>query len=105
MIAAGLLMTIQDAISKSLTTDFHPGEIMFFRGLFTFVPIIMIIAMRSGGIEQLVSRNLKGTLVRAILGGATSIFVVISFIYLPLADALAIILSRQSYSLRCPLRC
>jgi len=91
MIAAGLLMTIQDAISKSLTTDFHPGEIMFFRGLFTFVPIIMIIAMRSGGIEQLVSRNLKGTLVRAILGGATSIFVVISFIYLPLADALAII--------------
>ena len=91
MIAAGLLMTIQDAISKSLTTDFHPGEIMFLRGLFTFVPIAIIIAMRSGGIGQLRSRNLKGTIIRAVLGGATSIFVVISFVYLPLADALAII--------------
>tara|TARA_Y100000588_G_C14045258_1_gene834684 strand:+ start:22 stop:894 length:873 start_codon:yes stop_codon:yes gene_type:complete len=91
MIAAGLLMTIQDAISKLLTTDFHPGEIMFFRGLFTFVPILAIMAIRPGGISQLVSRNLKGTMIRAILGGLTSIFVVISFIYLPLADALAII--------------
>ena len=77
MIAAGLLMTIQDAISKLLTTDFHPGEIMFFRGLFTFVPILAIMAIRPGGISQLVSRNLKGTMIRAILGGLTSIFVVI----------------------------
>jgi drug/metabolite transporter (DMT)-like permease len=91
MITAGLLMTIQDAISKWLTMDFHPGEVMFFRGLFTFVPIVIIIAVMSGGVRLLISRNLKGTLIRAVLGGATSIFVVMSFLYLPLADALAII--------------
>lgn len=91
MITAGLLMTSQDAISKWLTTEFHPGEVMFYRGLFTFVPIIFIIAVGSGGVRLLVSRNLKGTLIRAALGGATSIFVVMSFLYLPLADALAII--------------
>ena len=91
MIVGGLLMTIQDGFSKWLTEDFHPGEIMFYRGLFTFVPIIAIIAAGTGGIRQLASRNLKGTMIRAALGASTSIFVVISFIYLPLADALAII--------------
>lgn len=91
MIAGGLLMTVQDAVAKWLTTDMHPGEIMFFRGLFTFVPIFVIVAIGTGGFQQLASRNLKGTMVRAGLGAGTSIFVVISFIYLPLADALAII--------------
>ena len=91
MIAGGLLMTVQDAICKWLTADFHSGEIMFFRGLFTFVPIVVIIALWKGGLRQLASRNLKGTLTRAVLGASTSIFVVVSFVYLPLADALAII--------------
>ena len=90
MIVGGLLLTTQDGISKWLTADFHPGEIMFYRGLFTFVPIIAIVAW-SGGLGQLKSRNLKGTMIRAVLGAGTSIFVVVSFIYLPLADALAII--------------
>ena len=90
MIVGGLLLTTQDGITKWLTADFQPGEIMFYRGLFTFVPII-IIAARAGGVRALATRNLKGTLIRAILGAGTSIFVVVSFIYLPLADALAII--------------
>ena len=90
MIVGGLLLTTQDGITKWLTADFQPGEIMFYRGLFTFVPII-IIAARAGGFRALATRNLKGTLIRAILGAGTSIFVVVSFIYLPLADALAII--------------
>ena len=64
---------------------------MFFRGLFTFVPILIIVAVRAGGIRQLVSRNIKGTGIRAVFGAGTSIFVVLSLVYLPLADALAII--------------
>ncbi|HJM90949.1 MAG: DMT family transporter [Alphaproteobacteria bacterium] len=91
MIIGGLLLTTQDGICKWLTAEFHPGEVMFYRGLFTFVPIIVIIAVRSGGIHQLATRNLKGTMIRAALGAGTSVFVVVSFIFLPLADALAII--------------
>ncbi len=91
MIVGGLLLTTQDGIAKWLTADFHPGEVMFYRGLFTFVPIIVIIAVRSSGIRTLATQNLKGTLIRAALGAGTSVFVVVSFIYLPLADALAII--------------
>lgn len=91
MIAGGILLTVQDAITKWLTGDLHAGEIMFFRGLFTFVPIIVVVCFAGGGFRLLASRNLKGSLLRAALGAGTSIFVVISFNYLPLADALAII--------------
>ena len=91
MITGGMLMTTQDGITKWLTAEFHSGEIMFFRGLFTFVPILVIVALRSGGLEQLASRNIKGTAMRAVFGAGTSIFVVTSLAFLPLADALAII--------------
>lgn len=91
MITGGLLMTSQDGITKWLTAEFHPGEIMFFRGLFTFVPVLILVMVRADGLGQLVSRNVKGTSVRAVFGAGTSIFVVLSLAYLPLADALAII--------------
>jgi len=90
MIIGSFLLTTQDGITKWLTTDFHPGEILFFRGFFTFIPIFFIV-MHASDLRSLKSRNLKGTMTRAVLGTATSIFVVISFIYLPLATALAII--------------
>lgn len=90
MIIGTLLLTTQDAITKWLTADYHAGEILFYRGLFTFVPIAVLVA-RAGGWRILASRNLKGTLIRAGLGTATSTFVILSFLYLPLATALAII--------------
>ncbi len=90
MIIGAFLLTTQDAITKWLTTDFHPGEILFYRGFFTFIPIAYL-AARAGGWRALGTRNLNATLVRAILGAATSIFVILSFVYLPLATALAII--------------
>ena len=90
MIAGVFLLTTQDAITKWLTTDFHPGEILFYRGFFTFIPIAVLVA-RAGGWQILGTRDLKATTIRAILGAATSIFVILSFIYLPLATALAII--------------
>ena len=90
MIVSTLLLTTQDAITKWLTADFHAGEVLFYRGIFTFLPIIFLVA-RAGNWRILISRDLQGTLIRAGLGAATSIFVILSFVYLPLATALAII--------------
>ena len=90
MIVGALLLTSQDAISKWLTTDYHAGEILFYRGFFTFIPIAIIVA-HAGSWRILATRNLKSTMIRAFFGTATSIFVVLSFIFLPLATALAII--------------
>lgn len=36
MIAGTFLLTMQDGITKWLTSDFHAGEIMFYRGLWMF---------------------------------------------------------------------
>ena len=90
MIIGALLLTSQDAISKWLTTDYHAGEILFYRGFFSFIPIAILVA-HAGSWRILGTRNFKSTMLRAILGTATSIFVVLSFIHLPLATALAII--------------
>ena len=72
MIIGALLLTSQDAISKWLTTDYHAGEILFYRGFFSFIPIAILVA-HAGSWRILGTRNFKSTMLRAILGTATSI--------------------------------
>lgn len=90
MIAGTLVLTSQDAITKWMTAKYHAGEILFYRGIFSFIPIIGLIIIAKN-YKIIFTKNLKTTLLRAFLGTATSIFVVLSFIHLPLATALAII--------------
>ncbi|MBH67730.1 MAG: hypothetical protein CMM58_05195 [Rhodospirillaceae bacterium] len=90
MIAGTLLLTSQDAITKWMTAKYHVGEILFYRGIFAFVPIVVLVVV-SRNLSLLSTKSLWTTLLRAFLGTATSIFVVLSFIHLPLATALAII--------------
>lgn len=90
MIVGTLLLTTQDGIAKWLTTDYHAGEIMFYRGIFAF-PMLIWFAMREGGLHTLRSRRPRLNGWRSILAFVCSIFVVLSFSVMPLADALAII--------------
>ena len=90
MIAGTLLLTTQDAITKWMTSNYHAGEILFYRGIFTFLPIIALVIW-AGTLGSLKTKSLKNTLFRAVLGSATSVFVILSFAHLPLATALAII--------------
>ena len=90
MIGGTFLLTTQDGITKWLTTDYHAGEILFYRGIGTFLPILVLV-WYGGGWRTLRSGNLPGSLVRGGFALATSLFVVLSFVQLPLADALALI--------------
>ena len=90
MIFGSLLLTSQAAITKWMTSFYHGGEILFYRGIFTFIPIIFLV-LWAGDINLLRTRSFNSTFLRAVLGSATSVFVVLSFTYLPLATALAII--------------
>lgn len=36
----GFLISLQDAVTKWLTGGYPIGEVIFFRGLFTFLPIV-----------------------------------------------------------------
>ncbi len=90
MIAGVFVLTTQDALTKWLTAGFHAGEIMFWRGLFSFLPLAVLI-WRDGGLSSVKSRRPLVNLLRAMLALATSVLIVMSFALMPLADALAVV--------------
>ena len=66
MIAGVLVLTTQDAVTKWLTAGFHAGEIMFYRGLFSFIPIAVLL-WREGGMAGIRSKRPALNLLRALL--------------------------------------
>lgn len=90
MIAGVFVLTTQDAITKWLTDSYHPGEIMFYRGLFSFLPIF-VFASRGGGFSAFRAKRLGPNLIRGIFALITSVLIVLAFGFLPLAEALAIV--------------
>ena len=90
MIAGVFVLTTQDAITKWLTAGYHAGEIMFYRGAFSFMPLALFL-WRAGGLTALRSRRPGLNFLRAVLALCTSVLIVKSFAALPLADALSIV--------------
>ena len=89
IVLGGFLMTANNAILKWLTVGYPPGEIMFIRGIFIWLPIAYFIA-RSGG---LLSIRITRPGFHVVRGGCIvfSAFVyIIGLRYLPLADVTAI---------------
>lgn len=90
MIVGAMLLTSQDAITKWLLQWHGVGEVMFWRGLLS-LPMIGALVWFEGGRDLLRSRNPKVNLLRAFFALLTSVLVVVSFHFMPLADALAVI--------------
>lgn len=89
MTAGTLMLTVQDAVSKWLVEDFHAGEILFFRGLFAYIPIA-IFAARAGGWIALRSQRPGVNIVRSLLNTGAGFTVITAYAFMPLADAMAI---------------
>ena len=51
LMAAMAILIFTDGLSKYLTGGYPPGEIMFFRAMFVFIPII-IMTWRNGGVAN-----------------------------------------------------
>ena len=89
MLCATALISLNDAIVKTLTGWYPVGELMLLRGVFV-LPWIVLIAYFSGGLGKLRITNFKGQSLRAVFMVAGSFFFVSGLIYLPLADAIAV---------------
>ncbi len=89
MLCATALISLNDAIVKTLTVWYPVGELMLLRGFFV-LPWIVLIAHFSGGLGKLRITNFKGQSLRAIFMVSGSFFFVSGLIYLPLADAIAV---------------
>ena len=79
---------LTDALSKVLTADYPPGEILFFRSVFVFVSIVVMV-MIQGGWRRVRIVNWRLQWARGALLAATSYIFVVALKHLPLADLTA----------------
>ena len=89
MLAGGLLLTINDAIQKSMTADFPTGELLAMRAVFMLPPIAFLV-WHAGGLAALKVTNHRGQALRAVLVCLSSFLFVGALSVMPLADAIAI---------------
>lgn len=92
-VAGVFFFSLYNAISKELSGAYSPLQIVFFRGLFGLVPIAFFVlhaGARSGKLPRLRSRRPDLQLARAVTALAGSSCLILSYRFLPLADAIAI---------------
>ena len=92
LMVASAILTFTDGLSKYLTGSYPPGEIMFFRAMFVFIPII-IMTWRNGGLASIRVVNWRGQAARGLCALTTSFMFMVAVKHLPLADITAIVFS------------
>lgn len=90
MVFAMFLLTVGDALTKWVGTHLPVGQVIFFRALFIYIPIVFIIH-RSGGLAVLRVTDRKGLIIRALFYVSATATISTSMILLPLADAVALL--------------
>jgi drug/metabolite transporter (DMT)-like permease len=89
MLLGGACFAVMDALVKGVAPRFPVLQIIFFRSLFAFLPILMQIR-REGGRAALRTRHLGGHLRRSLCGFLSLSGFVYAFGNMPLADVIAI---------------
>lgn len=89
MLAGTAVLVLNDAIVKSLTDTYSTGQLLFVRGLFVW-PWILVFALRSGGLNSLRVRNLKGQALRGACVICSAFLFVTGLRHLTLTDAIAV---------------
>lgn len=89
MLVAGVLMSSNNAILKWVTAGYPPGEIMFIRGVFIWLPIIILIA-RAGGPRTIIIQRPHLHFIRGACVVGSAFMYLTGLRYLPLADMTAI---------------
>lgn len=88
-ILATLLFAIMDSLIKRLGQDYDTWQIMFFRAVFSLLPIGLLI-IRTGGLPSLRTRSLVGHATRSLMGVVAAYAFFYSLAVMPLADVYAI---------------
>ncbi|MBU2532893.1 MAG: DMT family transporter, partial [Alphaproteobacteria bacterium] len=83
------VLTLNDALIKSLANSYPTGQLLFIRGIFVW-PWILLFAMRMGGLKTLRIRNIKGQALRGVCVIASAFLFITGLRYLTLADAIAV---------------
>jgi drug/metabolite transporter (DMT)-like permease len=90
--AAVFTFTMMDAIIKGVSTVFPTGELIFFRNLFAFIPLLLFAWLRDGHLP-LRTAHPWGHVFRGIFGVISMYFSFFSYLKMPLSAAIALGLS------------
>lgn len=89
MLVGVALLSLNDALIKSLTSAYPVGQLLFVRGLFV-LPWILLLALGNGGTRALRIGSFRGQALRGACVIGSSFLFVTGLAYLPLADAVAV---------------
>jgi drug/metabolite transporter (DMT)-like permease len=92
MLGAVAVFSTMDALIKHLSAGYSSLQIIFFRNLFAFLPLLPVLA-RGGGLDLLRTQRLASHLGRAAMGLGAMVCFFTAFALMPLADVVAISLS------------
>lgn len=90
LLVSGAILTFTDGLAKILTDRFPPGEILFFRALFIFIPISFMV-WRDGGRRLPRIVNWRAQLARGGCALGASFLFIVAIRHMPLADITAML--------------
>ncbi|BAQ45140.1 MULTISPECIES: DMT family transporter [Methylobacterium] len=89
-VLSALAFTLMSAGVKTLADRFPTGEIVFFRSFIAIAPLLLWLRWQGGVIEAVRTQNLKGHMLRSIIGACGMFAGFAGLSFLPLSDAVAI---------------
>ncbi|WP_349367454.1 DMT family transporter [Salinarimonas sp.] len=89
-ILSALAFTLMAASIKLASATYPTGQLIFFRSAFALVPLIAWLAVSDAVVNAVRTHNLKGHLLRSIIGATGMVLGFSALAYLPLTEAVAI---------------
>lgn len=89
-VLSALAFTLMSAGIKLVSDRYPTGEIVFFRSFFALLPLLVWLSWQGDLINSVRTRNLKGHLLRGVIGSCGMFSGFIALSYLPLPDAVTI---------------
>jgi len=89
MVGSVAFFAVMDALVKDLGSRYPTMQMMFFRSLFAFVPIMLLI-LHNGSLQALRMNSITGHLLRSLVGVGAMFCFFYAYSRMPLADVVAI---------------
>lgn len=89
-ILSALAFTVMSAGIKWVGSDYPTGQIVFFRSFFALVPLLVWLALRGDLVASVRTDDLRGHILRGLMGSCAMFSGFVAVSYLPLSDSVVI---------------
>ena len=89
-VLSALAFTLMAAGLKVVSADYPTGELVFFRSAFALVPLLVWLGWQGDLVNAVRTRDIKGHVLRGLIGSCGMFSGFLALSYLPLHDAIAI---------------